>query len=504
MSGTRSSRLAALFENTTDPVVSLVFEGDEPVVEAVNAAFEDRFGFDAADCVGRSLDDVIVPEGRRASAEALSGRLMDGERFETSVRRRTADGTGTFILRAIPFDDSDGEGTDGSAVTGGYAVYTDVTDRERQEQTLEALHATTRELMTAGGAEQIAEIAVEAASDILDFPLVSLRRHEEGRGLVPVTATDDVADVVGDRSVFEPGESVAWPTYAENRVQVFDDVSGHAGASQSDTPLRSLLLLPLGEFGTLHAGSTVADDFDDSDVYLARILAANTEVALDRTAREAELRRREAELERQNERLERFVDVVSHDLRSPLNVASGRLDLLSAESDEGREHVEAATAALDRMDDLIENLLTLARQGRAVDEVEPVDAASVAESAWGTVATGDADLAVDADLGLVTADADRLRQLFENLFGNAVEHGGDRISVESVDGGDGFAVADDGEGFGDADRDRLFEYGYSTDPDGTGFGLSIVREIADAHGWCVSAEESEAGGARVVVAGVEG
>jgi len=210
-----------------------------------------------------------------------------------------------------------------------------------------------------------------------------------------------------------------------------------------------------------------------------------------------EQRAREVELNRRNEQLDRFVGVVSHDLRNPLQVAEGRLDLARQTGDD--EHFDAVERSHDRMERLIEDLLALARQGDDLN-VEPVDPAEVAESAWDHVATADADLVVDLDDRPLPADPDRLSQFFENLFRNAVEHGGDdvTVSVESLPDERGFAVIDDGPGFGDADIDSVFEDGYTTSRDGTGFGLSIVAEIADQHGWSVEAIDTDAG-ARIEV-----
>jgi signal transduction histidine kinase len=84
-------------------------------------------------------------------------------------------------------------------------------------------------------------------------------------------------------------------------------------------------------------------------------------------------KQREHRLQRQNERLEQFAAVVSHDLRSPLNVAQGRLELAQEEHDS--EDIEAAATAVDRSLALIEDLLTLAREGRRVDDPHPVDLA---------------------------------------------------------------------------------------------------------------------------------
>jgi len=208
------------------------------------------------------------------------------------------------------------------------------------------------------------------------------------------------------------------------------------------------------------------------------------------------------ELERQNERLENFASMVSHDLRNPLTVAKGNLDL--ARKDGDAEELETAAAALDRMEVLIDDLLALARQGQPIEEPEPVDLAETASRCWRMVEAGDATLDVTDGLTLL-ADPDRLQQLLENLFRNAVEHGGSdaTITVGASDSGAGFYVEDDGPGIPEADREQVFESEFTTNQDGTGFGLAIVREIVDAHGWEIRATESADGGARFEITGVE-
>ncbi|MFC3956960.1 ATP-binding protein [Halovivax cerinus] len=215
------------------------------------------------------------------------------------------------------------------------------------------------------------------------------------------------------------------------------------------------------------------------------------------------------ELERQNERLDRFAGMVSHDLRNPLNVAKGRLDIaLETKSDAGEtdpddETLSEVAAALDRMDSLIDDVLALAREGTPVESRTTVTLSTMALECWDMVDGPNADLSVESD-GVFAADPDRLKRLFENLFRNAVDHAGDDVSIRvgALADGSGFFVADDGPGIPPADRDEVFEEGVSTDPDGTGFGLAIVSEIVAAHGWSIEVTESEAGGARFEVSGV--
>jgi len=188
-------------------------------------------------------------------------------------------------------------------------------------------------------------------------------------------------------------------------------------------------------------------------------------------------------------------------------VAQGRVQLARDECDS--ENLDAAARAHERMDTLIADLLTLAREGERVSETESVRLSVVVESCWETVETANATLAVEEDLWL-RADESRFRQLVENLVRNAVEHGGDDVlitvgalggnrngsengSVTETSDEVGFFVEDDGPGIPEANRDEVFDAGYSTSREGTGFGLRIVEQVATAHGWSVRVTEGRDG-----------
>ncbi|MFC7095814.1 histidine kinase N-terminal 7TM domain-containing protein [Halobaculum marinum] len=203
-------------------------------------------------------------------------------------------------------------------------------------------------------------------------------------------------------------------------------------------------------------------------------------------------REHERELERRNERLDEFASVVSHDLRNPLSIATGYAEL--AERDPNPEHFDRIADAHERIDEIIEDLLTLTRTGKAVGDTEAVDLDAVAEEAWAGVEMTDATLTLATDR-TIEADRLRLKQALENLFRNAAEHGGDDVTVTVADAADGFVVADDGPGIPPEDRADVLEPGVSG-AGGTGVGLAIVSAVAEGHGWALDVEESADGGAR--------
>lgn len=216
-----------------------------------------------------------------------------------------------------------------------------------------------------------------------------------------------------------------------------------------------------------------------------------------------ELIKSRQEIQQQNERLDQFTSVVAHDIRNPLSVAMGFLEI--AEETGNPDHLEKVISAHDHIERLVEDLLTLARGETTIEDADEVDLETIATEAWNYVDTDEATLAVSNEVTMVTGDRGRLTQLFENLFRNAIEHGGAdvTITVGRLDEGDGFSVEDDGNGIPKERRDEVFQHGVTSIEGGTGFGLSIVADIAKAHGWNVCVTDGSDGGARFEFAGPE-
>ena len=486
-------------------------------------ALENGLVGEQAASVGENYLAVTETEDDEYAREAFGGirAVLDGGRsgFSMEYPCRSPDGERWFRLSAQSVT------LDGDRYAA--VEHLDLTDRKLAELTvaeknerLEALYRAAQDLLQVETHEAAAEVALTAIEEVLELPLAGLWLYDDDRDVLePVAATAEARAVVGDHPTYSGGDSLAWRTFSEKETQVFRDLSSVPSRYNPDTPIRSEISLPLGRHGVLNIGATEPDAFDDIDVSLVEMWAVTVAHVLSRISRERDLGDRERELKRQNDRLDRFASLVSHDLRNPLNVASGRVELARQECES--DHLAVAERALDRMERLIDDMLVLAREGDAIGETEAVRIADLAEECWAAVETDGATLTVDGDF-TVRADRSRLAQVFENLFRNSVEHGStsgrpeaddsvehgsaesDGVGVTVGHTGDGFYVEDDGPGIPEAERERVFESGYSTSTDGTGFGLAIARGVVEAHGWTITATGGREGGARFEITGVEG
>jgi signal transduction histidine kinase len=181
-----------------------------------------------------------------------------------------------------------------------------------------------------------------------------------------------------------------------------------------------------------------------------------------------------------------------------------KLQMELARDDGGTQHLRRAENALDRMEQLIEDMLALARQGSTVGETELVRVEGLVSQCWSHVEAESARLTVEVG-GAIRADRSRLANLLENLFANAVDHGGEEvlITVGRLTEDNGIYVADNGPGIPADASEQVFDSGYSTSEDGTGFGLAIAKRIVDAHGWSIEVTDSANGGARFEITGMD-
>ena len=280
----------------------------------------------------------------------------------------------------------------------------------------------------------------------------------------------------------------------------------------------TVVAYPLGRNGVI---AVAIEEF--SLAVRARLgrLTAVAGASLDSGREYAQLEGRFHRIAERNRELSQFARTVSHDLNSPLSVIYGRIELSLAEPSKADVHLQAAQNAAERVDSLITDHLqrieTTDNEG-----TECVSVQTVAIQAWRIVDPSMARLQIEPQLDEVEANAIRLQQLFENLIRNAIEHGSeesvglgspaaetdphavfddetDSVTVTIKPTPTGFAVCDDGPGIPADERSAVFESGYTTTDSGSGLGLHIVDEIVRSHGWEISVDESDSGGARFEV-----
>jgi PAS domain S-box-containing protein len=438
---------------------------DELIEEYVGIDRESMIGADKRDLVRGEFAEVFeAPEAFRAAVLPAYEDDVYADRVECHVPGD--DGREDRWLRheSQPIET-------GLYAGGRVELYTDVTAHKRRERTLRKLTEEYEAFVeNAGDAIFLVEVTTEESGPGFRFQRLN-PAHEATSGL----SSDDIRgktprDVFGDETGAALEANYRRCVEAREPITYEEEIVMPEGRIIWQTKLTPVIV----------------------DGTVTRIIGLARDIT-DRLERERQVRRK-------NEQLEEFADIVSHDLRNPLEVATGRLDLARAECE--TEHHEALGRALDRMEALIDDLLTLAREGTARGDVEPVDLGRTVDRCRETVDTGEATLVNEAEQ-TVRADPSRLRQALANLVRNATEHGGPAVTVRVGDLDGGFYVADDGPGIPEENRDRVFETGWSDAANGTGLGLGIVRQIAVAHGWEVAVTESDAGGARFEITGVD-
>jgi len=507
--GSQFDRLDDRFQFVLDATDSILWEHDlETEGVTLFGPVERLLGNDGRTEYSESefLDAFVHPDDVDRLSETLRAvALGEAEDIEIQYRIRAETGDEGRWLRARAAVDGSG----GRRKLVGLS--TDVTDHVTREQRIKHLQQRTTRLIGAQSKRDIINIAVNAAGEALTLSMSGVHLRN-GDVLEAVAVNEPVWDAFEELPDYsansdDPIAAFVWDTYESGRPAVVEDTADHGQLSEASN-IRSAVVYPLDDHGVFIASSPEPNAFDSADVAFGEVIAMSVVAALDRAEQERRLKTQAEELEHKNERLEEFASIVSHDLRNPMNVALGRIEYVRNELDGDCEHLQTAEDALERMEAIIDETLLLARQGHTVAATEEVDVEGMVEQCWQNVATEDAALILDFQSSsepTVQADGDRLAHVFENLFRNAIEHNDERVTIRvgPLGADSGFYVEDDGRGIPRSEREAVFEAGYTTGENGSGFGLSLVRDIVEAHGWTIDVETGPDGGARFEIATAE-
>ena len=452
-----------LVEESTD--IATVIDSDGTITY-VSASVEETLGYEPEDLVGEVGYDYQHPDDQEAVADAIGALGTDSGGVQVvETRFRRADGSWCWIEATLQDRREDDD-------IGGILVNSrDISERKRRDrQHRELAEEYERLLGTAEDGIFFLSVESDGAESVFRFERVN-RAFEEQTGITTEEISGETAtDVFGDELGAELEANYQRCVAAREPVTYQEEVPVETGARFWQTNLAPVV----------------------TDGEVSRVIGITRNVT--------ERTKQERQLQSQKEQLEEFAGLVSHDLRNPLNVAQARAELLGEDCES--EHLPPVVQSLDRMEALISDTLTLARQGQVVADMEPVNMTELVGGCWKAVSTGEATIRVEDKLA-IRGDRSRLRHVFENLFKNAVDHGGPEVTVRVGRlAEDGIYIEDNGPGIPEGQREVVFEPGHSSASDGTGFGLTIVKRIAEAHGWEVEVRAGRNNGARFEFRGV--
>jgi PAS domain S-box-containing protein len=251
------------------------------------------FGYTAEEIYDQGTIQALLGDG-----------LVDEEALETqgvltNIECETTDKTGRTHTLLVNVKEVD--------IQGGTRLYScrDITTRKQREDAVRTLHTTTRNLLYAETADEIARTIVEDTPEILDLDASAIYLFREDRSILePAGYTDAMEAGHGPLQTHRPvDETLLGHSFIENERSFFDDVRTAHRLENDATDLRSAAIIPLGDHGVYVAGSTTPGVFDQLRRELTDLVAATAEAALDRVERERRLREQDHALQRQNEQL---------------------------------------------------------------------------------------------------------------------------------------------------------------------------------------------------------
>ncbi|MHC3380588.1 PAS domain-containing sensor histidine kinase [Haloarcula sp. H-GB5] len=495
----RSRQLQTLIENL--PVVVFTLDPDGVFTYSAGKGL-DELGIEPGEFEGASVFEVYsqYPDIITAVERALDGeevrvtQEIDGLVFETWYRPVFDDGELTQVV----------------------SVSRDITDLKQREARIETLSEATNELLYTRTERAVADTVTQIAQRIIDQPLAAMWSYDsDDDTLYPIGATSEAADfaAVETASDLPP----MGPESDENRLfhdgspTVVEDYQTLSNPSVPQTPLRTVLFLPLEDYGMLCIGSPTVESFDSHERFLLEILASTGAAALDRVERETRLKSKQTELERSNEALQQFAYIASHDLQEPLRMVSSYVDLLDSEygddlDEEAAEYMAFAVDGARRMQEMVNALLRYSRVETNSGDFEETDPEAALNRTLDALQMRikEVDATITAEsLPPVEADPNQVGQVFQNLLENAIEYSVEadieprvEVSAEEDDDMVTFTVSDNGPGIPAADREEVFDIFHRAgahDTEGTGIGLAVCQRIVLRHDGRIWVEPSDDG-----------
>ncbi|MFB6272787.1 MAG: PAS domain S-box protein [Salinibacter sp.] len=499
------NRFVTLFESLPTPVLHCELASEGTLITDVNEAFEEVFGVGAAAAEGKDVNDLLVPEGDEAEAERIEHDVLEEETQQFEVRRKTADGVRDFRLQAA------GHGTDSDSAEL-YAIYTDITERNKREQRLrgrrqkiESLYEATSRLLTAEEPEAVFDQVHAVLQEVLDYTVTATGGVKDDRIVFTnVAVTDDETRLSPEPASLTADRVSARAVRTEETV-VVDGAEAPRWAPH--TSLTRVAGVPIGDHGVVVIGQTECAEFNSFNLRLVAVLSTYAAVVLDRIERERELRAAKEDAENASELKTAMLANMSHEIRTPLTAINGFSEILKGEleapHDNFAERVYESSQRLMSTFDSVLQLSKLEAGTRDLDHAEGaldrIVGATVEE--WRPRAaeksiTLETHVRDSSIMGLW--DTEFVSHVAANLLENAIKftpEGGEvHVHVREEGARAVFEVQDTGIGISEQFRPQMFKAfkqeseGLSREYEGAGLGLAVTKQAVECMGGRIEVE----------------
>jgi PAS domain S-box-containing protein len=305
-------RYQTLIDAAPDPI--FVADADTGKIVEANAS--------AADIRDQPRDEIVGLHQAELHPDGESERYQ--ELFEYHVQhpetiKEFGDGTPVYLTtvdgKQIPVAISTSTvSLDDRTLIHG--IFRNISEQRRYEKALTGINTTAQDLLQAETDTEIAQIVVDATTDLLNVSGSGVCLYDDHSGkLVPTAYSERLENLFDEIPHFSPGNSIAWRVFTDQEQAQFEDVRTADDVYNAGTPIRSELLIPLGKHGVFLVGDTSMDAFDDMTEEIAETIASTAEAALNRAQRTQTLRKRERESQMQAERLKR-VNQLNDEIRT--------------------------------------------------------------------------------------------------------------------------------------------------------------------------------------------
>jgi len=504
-------RFRTIFERST---VGKSLTATDGRLLKINHAFADMLGYTTGEMEKMSFAEITHPDDIPASRECIRS-VLAGERTVYRLDKRYLHKSGRIIHADVSttlFRDADGSPL--YLITSVMDITDRITTDEallRKNNLLAAMSDIFKEALISKTSDDVARLCLTLAQKLTDsnigfigeinssgrFDTIALTDPGWGKCVIPKT---DAAVMIRNMEI-----RGIWGQVIRSGAALIANHPGthpdSVGLPAGHPPLTSFLGVPL-----VHSGRTIGmislankehDYTPDDQEMVANLSIAFIEALMRKRAEEA-LREREEDLQVKNAELERFTYTISHDLKSPLVTVKtflGYLEKDLAEADAGRieQDINFIRTAADKMGLLLEELLEMSRIGRVVNPAVNITLGELVNDALNAVAGRIAEKGVAVQVSDETftlyGDRSRLAEIWQNLVENAVKFMGDQqaprieIGVERQEQDTVFYVRDNGMGIDPRHQARAFNLFEKLDPksDGTGIGLSLVKQIVEIY-----------------------